>query len=509
MKLQPEEGFILKVVQLQELFEVRHSVFIIGNAGTGKSQIWKTLIRTYQNQKKKTTAVDLNPKVVSNDELYGVINPTTREWKDGLFSVIMRDVANISHDGPKWIVLDGDIDPMWIESLNTVMDDNKVLTLASNERIPLTPTMRLLFEISHLRTATPATVSRAGILYINPGDLGWNPQVASWIDTREVQTEKANLTVLFDKYVPPCLEVIKSKFKKITPIVENSHINMLCYLLECLLTPQAIPLDASKEIYELYFVFCCVWSFGSALYNDQVHDYRVEFSKRWNSEFKAVKFPGSGNVFDYYIDTETKKFEPWTKLVEKHTFDTDIPLQSVLVSTNETTRLRFFIDLLVEKGRPIMLVGGAGTGKTVLMNDKLNALSDAWVVVNAPFNFYTTAEMLQSVLEKPLEKKAGRNYGPPGAKRLIYFIDDMNMPEVDEYGTVQPHTILRQYLDYKHWYDRQKLTLKEINACQYVSCMNPTAGSFTIDPRLQRHFAVFAVSFPSTVIEAFSYSFSF
>lgn len=51
----------------------------------------------------------------------------------------------------------------------------QVLTLASNERIPLNPTMRLLFEISHLRTATPATVSRAGILYINPADLGWNP----------------------------------------------------------------------------------------------------------------------------------------------------------------------------------------------------------------------------------------------------------------------------------------------------------------------------------------------
>lgn len=44
----------------------------------------------------------------------------------GLFSTIMRDLANIPHDGPKWIILDGDIDPMWIESLNTVMDDNKV-----------------------------------------------------------------------------------------------------------------------------------------------------------------------------------------------------------------------------------------------------------------------------------------------------------------------------------------------------------------------------------------------
>lgn len=51
----------------------------------------------------------------------------------------------------------------------------QVLTLASNERIPLNRTMRLVFEISHLRTATPATVSRAGILYINPTDLGWNP----------------------------------------------------------------------------------------------------------------------------------------------------------------------------------------------------------------------------------------------------------------------------------------------------------------------------------------------
>lgn len=105
--------------------------------------------------------------------------------------------------------------------------------------------------------------------------------------------------------------------------------------------------------------------------------------------------------------------------------------------------------------------------------------------------------MLQKVLEKPLEKKAGRNYGPPGNKTLIYFIDDMNMPEVDTYGTVQPHTIIRQHLDYNHWYDRTKLSLKDIHNTQYVSCMNPTSGSFTINPRLQRHFCVFAISFPN------------
>lgn len=100
---------------------------------------------------------------------------------------------------------------------------------------------------------------------------------------------------------------------------------------------------------------------------------------------------------------------------------------------------------------PVMLVGNSGCGKTVLINEKLTSLSENYIIANIPFNFYTTSEMLQKIMEKPLEKKAGRNYGPPSNKTLVYFIDDMNMPEVDFYGTVQPHTIIRQHLDYRHW----------------------------------------------------------
>jgi dynein heavy chain len=99
-----------------------------------------------------------------------------------------------------------------------------------------------------------------------------------------------------------------------------------------------------------------------------------------------------------------------------------------MVPTSETTRIRFFMDMLMEKKKPVMLVGNAGSGKTVLVQSKLNSLSEDFVVANIPFNFYTTSMMLQGVMEKPLEKKAGRNYGPPGSKKLIYFIDDMNMP---------------------------------------------------------------------------------
>lgn len=127
-------------------------------------------------------------------------------------------------------------------------------------------------------------------------------------------------------------------------------------------------------------------------------------------------------------------------------------VQATLVSTSDTTCIRYFMDLLMAKKRPVMLVGPAGSGKSVIIAEKLLSLPESYAVTNVPFNFYTTSEMLQKVLEKPLEKKAGRNYGPPGNKTMVYFIDDMNMPEVDAYGTVQPHTLIRQFMDYGHWY---------------------------------------------------------
>ncbi|XP_029380608.1 dynein heavy chain 11, axonemal [Echeneis naucrates] len=507
LRLQPEENFILKVTQLEELLAVRHSVFVVGGPGTGKSQILKTLHRTYTNMKMKPVWNDINPKAVTTDELFGYLHPATREWKDGedctgnfigLFSSTMRELTSLGHDGPKWIVLDGDIDPMWIESLNTVMDDNKVLTLASNERISLSSSMRLLFEICHLKAATPATVSRAGILYVNPQDLGWSSYVTSWIDTREAQSERANLTILFDKYVPYCLEQVRCNLKTITPIPENSMVQTLCSLLDCLLTEENTPADSPRELYEIYFVFACVWAFGGALFQDHLNDYRAEFSRWWSKEMRAVKFPSQGTIFDYFIDSDTKKFTPWSEKKVPFELEPDVPLQTVLVHTPETICLTYFMDLLLQRGTPVMLVGNAGVGKTILVSDKVAKLKEDYMVAKVPFNYYTTSAMLQRVLEKPLEKKAGRKFAPPTTKRLIYFIDDLNMPEVDVYGTVQPHTLIRQHLDYNHWYDRQRLVLKEIHNCQYITCMNPTAGSFSINPRLQRHFAVFSVHFPGT-----------
>lgn len=170
----------------------------------------------------------------------------------------------------------------------------------------------------------------------------------------------------------------------------------------------------------------------------------------------------------------------------------------IFVPTVETVRLSFLLDGLVERRHGAMLVGPAGTGKTSILRDKLRGLDpEALLSCSINLNSFTTADQLQNILEAPLEKKSGARFGPPGGKRLIYLVDDLNMPFVDKYGTQAPIALLRQALDYGGWYDRGKVLLKEVAATQMLAAMNPTAGSFSINPRMQRHFATFAVQMPS------------
>ena len=495
--LQAEDQFIRKVVELEELLGVRHSVFIIGGAGNGKTEVWRSLSKSYSKKGTPCSYIDLNPKAVTNNELFGYLNTQTRDWQDGLFSCIMRNLSRMTHENPKWIVLDGDIDPNWIESLNTVMDDNKVLTLASNERIPLTTHMRLIFEIAHLKYATPATVSRAGILYINDTDVGCMAYAYSWIDKRTNGNEKSQLTVLFNNYVPRTLEIIHNTLQHVVPLTDIGMVQTLCRLLEGLLTEKNVPYNSEASLYELYFVFAAVWAFGGAC-DDQGHDYRMQFSQMWKSEWRSVVFPQQGTVFDYCINPDTKKFMPWSEIAPKFEYSPGQSVASTIIFVPETTRVNYISKLLLERNYPVMLAGLAGTGKSVLIRHLLSSFNDTEFMYRAiNFNYYTTSAALQTFLESSLEMKSGKLYAPPAQKKCIYFIDDMNMPAIDQFGTQSPMTLLRQHMDYHHWYDRQAMTIKDVKGINYVSCMNPTAGSFTINPRLQRHFSTLAMGIPS------------
>lgn len=136
----------------------------------------------------------MNPKALKADEMFGENDTVSGEWTDGVFSSIWSKFNDNTKNQCTWIVCDGPVDAIWIENLNTVLDDNKLLTLANGDRIPMTDNVKILFEAEDLRNASPATVSRAGIIFVSENDLGNEPLVTAWLEQRRSKEKKVRST---------------------------------------------------------------------------------------------------------------------------------------------------------------------------------------------------------------------------------------------------------------------------------------------------------------------------
>jgi dynein heavy chain, axonemal len=146
----------------------------------------------------------INPKSITLNELYGAYDLATFEWSDGILSTIFKSCAEDSKPVEKWIVFDGPVDALWIESMNSVMDDNKILTLINGDRIPLTSTMSLVFEVEDLAVASPATVSRAGMIFLDADEMGWAPYVNSWLAKRFPEVGRGHASKCMIKRLLSC-----------------------------------------------------------------------------------------------------------------------------------------------------------------------------------------------------------------------------------------------------------------------------------------------------------------
>ena len=112
-----------------------------------------------------------------------MFDPDTRSWTDGVMPIVMRECSG-DGDSPerKWVTFDGPVDAVWIENMNTVLDDNKKLCLTTGEIIKLTPWMTMMFEVEDLIHASPATVSRCGMVFLEAKNLGWDALLKAYFN---------------------------------------------------------------------------------------------------------------------------------------------------------------------------------------------------------------------------------------------------------------------------------------------------------------------------------------
>eukprot|EP00906_Rhabdomonas_costata_P000974 RCo001402 len=386
-----------KVVQLYETMQTRHTTMVVGPTGGGKSVIIRTLQNAQTDLKLPTRLFTVNAKAQGVSELYGVLDATTRTWTDGIFSNIFRAINRVSdREGAdrerKYVVFDGDVDALWVENMNSVMDDNKLLTLPNGERIRLHPTCSLLFEVGDLQYASPATVSRCGMVYVDPKNLGWTPYAWKWMNSRNKE-EAETLRELFQKYVKPCVDFVLDGVdsdgqvgkppRLALPLTDLNMVRQLCTLLSTVLTERKHITE--PKLLEGILIFCLVWSLGGAIVQDdrKRFDTFLKYVSGWpmqdNGE-KLDRLVGVGSLperltlYEYFPDDSESRWKPWKLLVEPFSPPADRKFSSILVPTVDTVRTSWMVSHIVAHKSPCLLIGSSGTAKTVTVQNFLKAL---------------------------------------------------------------------------------------------------------------------------------------
>lgn len=501
--LQKAPPFITKIIQLHETTIVRHGVMLVGQTTTGKttnSDILAAALTEMKAQGVTATCVEkieqyrLNPKAVTMGELYGYVNPVSAEWTEGLVALLVREACEDQSSARKWIIFDGPVDALWIENMNTVLDDNKVLCLANGERIKLPNTISMLFEVADLAVASPATVSRCGMVFLELVHVGWRSHIDTWKVTvgKDILVDATDFVIETAKtHIETFLEFVKEKCSQKIESVENNLVSSCMNMFHALVLEKAdfaqMEPTARLEIVKKYLFLSMVWSFGANIFDTNVTGFS-DFARRTLAEM--VPSLPEGSVFSFNVNNASGQFIPWKSLVKDFKYDPKKSYFSILVPTEDTTRYGFLLDLMVRNNRNVLLMGDTGVGKTVVIQDFMARESqgdDAKIFpISVMFSAQTTSQNLQDNFETKLDKKRKNLLGAPVGKKVVFFVDDLNMPLREEYFAQPPLELLRQALA-GGFYDRKKLFFKKIKDVVFLAaCGAPGGGRNEMTPRVVR-----------------------
>ncbi|CAG5048847.1 unnamed protein product [Parnassius apollo] len=517
--LQPMECFLTKVIQTYEMMIVRHGFMLVGDPFSGKSMTLRILSQSLNLMEERNqrggcmcTYKVLNPKAVTMGQLYGAFDPISYEWTDGIVARIFREFASEDTPVRKWLVFDGPVDAVWIENMNTVLDDNKKLCLTSGEVIAMSNVMSMIFEVMDLTQASPATVSRCGMIYMESSSFGLMPFYKSWLKTLNPIWIEENEEYIFDicEWLFEPLVLYVRKF--CNQLVTAGEVNLVISTLRLveMLMDDAIEGEEDSRFTRTWFLAsfmsALVWGVGGVLnsssrakFDDLVKEYfRGDKGIPSNIDKIDVSVPSEGLLIDHYYMYKGKGcWKYWPDTVKTVQVKEQINLLQTVIPTLETEKYIFLLRLHTKFSQPLLLIGPTGTGKSFYVQNFLmnNVDMEKYTPGLITFTTTTSANQTQELVISKLVKRRKNNYGPTKGKKAIIFIDDMNMPAKEIYGAQPPIELLRLYFDQKHWYDLKTTDKLYIHDTIFYGAIGPVGGSRQlIYPRMLRHYNIYSIN---------------
>ncbi|KAM3616882.1 uncharacterized protein V6R79_025341 [Siganus canaliculatus] len=473
-----------KALELNEQLRQRMGVVIVGPSGAGKSTLWRMLRAALSKTGKVVKQYTMNPKAMPRQQLLGHIDMDTREWADGVLTHSARNVVREPQEVSSWIVCDGDIDPEWIESLNSVLDDNRLLTMPSGERIQFGPNVNFLFETHDLSCASPATISRMGMIFLSDEDIDVSALLKSWLRGQPEQCH-SNLENWLGDYFQRALDWV---LKHNDFVVETSLVGTVFNGLSHL---SAVTERGS-------FIVGLLRGLGGNLNLNT----RQEFAKELLSWARESP-PDTRKPLDTFYDSDSGllqayKFQrPDGLSLEQLSHRQTLPV----IETSDMQRgLHCFSPWLTAQHRqPFMVVGPEGCGKGMLLRYAFSRLRSTQVAVVHCSAQTSSRHVLQKLSQTCLllSSNTGRVFRPKDCENLVLYLKDINLPKPDKWGTSNLTAFLQQVLTYKGFYD-ENLEWVSLENIQVVASMSTggAVGSHSLNSRFSSIVRICTIDYP-------------